>query len=206
MKFILGKKINMVQFFDENSKCIPATFVEAGPVFVTQIKNDAKDGYSAVQVGYGEKSSRNINKAQKGHYKDMGNFSVLKELRVLGSDMEVKEGDKIDISIFEVGDSVQVSGVSKSKGFQGVIKRHGFHGGPRSHGQKHSEREPGSIGATGPQRVFKGTRMGGRMGGDRTTVKNLKILGIDTTNNQVLLSGAVPGRRGTIIEITGKNK
>ena len=112
-------------------------------------------------------------------------------------------GDKIDISVFEEGDNITVSGVSKGKGFQGAVKRHGFHGGRRSHGQKHSEREVGSIGATGPQRVFKGTRMGGRMGSDRVTVKNLKIVAIDKENNKILISGAVPGRRGTVLEIRG---
>ena len=115
----------------------------------------------------------------------------------------MKLGDVINADTFEEGDKIQVTGTSKGKGFQGVVKRHGFHGGPRSHGQKHSEREPGSIGATGPQRVFKGVRMAGRMGSDRITVKNLKIVGVDKENNKILISGAVPGKRGTLLEIIG---
>ena len=201
-KYILGTKQKMVQFFNENGKSVPATFVQAGPVVVTQIKTKEKDGYIAVQVGFGSRKEKNINKAQKGHFGDKGNFAYSREFR-LDKDPEVKVGDQIDISVFEVGDVVEISGVSKAKGFQGVVKRHGFHGGPRTHGQKHSEREPGSIGATGPQRVFKGTRMGGRMGGDRVTVKNLTVLGVDAKNNAVLLSGAIPGRKGTLIEIKG---
>lgn len=194
----------MVQIFQEDGACIPATLVSAGPIVVTQVKTKEKDGYCAVQVGFGTKNERNINKAEKGHLKDAGNIRYLKEVRTEGGDDEgVSVGDSMDVSMFSVGDIIRVSGVSKGKGFQGVVKRHGFHGGPRSHGQKHSEREPGSIGATGPQRVFKGTRMGGRMGSDRITVKNLKVVGVDLENNILLISGAVPGKRGTLLEIKG---
>lgn len=199
-KYILGTKQKMVQFFSEDGKCIPATFVQAGPVVVTQLKTKEKDGYSAVQVGYGSRKEKNITKAQKGHFNSLGNFAYTREFR-LEKDAEVKVGDTIDASLFAEGDTVEISGISKAKGFQGVVKRHNFKGGPRSHGQRHSEREPGSIGATGPQRVFKGTRMAGRMGGDRVTVKGLTILGVDTENNLLLISGAVPGRRGTLIEV-----
>lgn len=192
----------MMQIWNEDGECIPVTVVSAGPSVVTQVKNKEKDGYDALQIGFGEKNEKNINRALKGHFKDLGNFRFVKEFRVNG-DIDLRVGDKIDISSFAEGDLVQVSGVSKGKGFQGVVKRHGFHGGPRSHGQKHSEREPGSIGATGPQRVFKGVRMAGRMGSDRVTVKNLKIVGIDKENNKILISGAVPGKRGTLLEIIG---
>ena len=191
----------MMQVWNEDGKCFPATLLVAGPITVTQLKNDEKDGYSAVQVGFGEKKAKKINKALKGHLKDLGNFRYINEFRT--DDKEFKVGDTLDVSLFEEGDTVQVSGVSKGKGFQGVVKRHGFHGGPRSHGQKHSEREPGSIGATGPQRVFKGVRMAGRMGSDRVTVKNLKVLQVDKENNTLLISGAVPGKRGTLLEIRG---
>lgn len=201
MKFILGTKEEMSQIFTEEGIAIPVTLLSAGPVVVTQVKTDEKDGYEAVQVGYGVKNPRNINKAQKGHFKGLGNFRYVKEFRTAPGEMKV--GDSFDVSSFEPGDVVEVSGVSKGKGFQGVVKRHGFHGGPRTHGQKHSEREPGSIGATGPQRVFKGTRMGGRMGADRVTVKRLKVVAIDKENNVMAVSGAIPGRRGTVIEITG---
>lgn len=191
----------MSQIFTEDGTAIPVTLLSAGPVVVTQVKTGEKDGYEAVQVGYGAKNPRNINKAEKGHFKGLGNFRYVKEFRTaLGG---IKVGDSFDVSSFEPGDVVEVSGVSKGKGFQGVVKRHGFHGGPRTHGQKHSEREPGSIGATGPQRVFKGTRMGGRMGADRVTVKRLKVVAIDKENNVMAVSGAIPGRRGTVIEITG---
>ncbi len=203
----------MVQFFGENGKSIPATFLSVGPVVVVQTKTKEKDGYFAVQVGFGERKEKNINKAQKGHFKTAskivekekvsGNFALVKEFCLNKEASDIKVGDIINVSAFTEGDNVQITGTSKAKGFQGVVKRHGFHGGPRSHGQKHSEREPGSIGATGPQRVFKGTRMGGRMGGDRVCVKNLTVLGVDLENNKMLVSGAVPGRRGTLVEIKG---
>jgi len=204
MKFILGTKQNMMQVWNEDGKCFPATLLVAGPVTVTQLKSNEKDGYGAVQVGFGQKNEKKINKALKGHLKDLGNFRYINEFSAKGEQaLEYNVGDIIDVSLFEEGDTVQVSGVSKGKGFQGVVKRHGFHGGPRSHGQKHSEREPGSIGATGPQRVFKGVRMAGRMGSDRVTVKNLKVLQVDKENNTLLISGAVPGKRGTLLEIRG---
>ena len=204
MKFILGTKQNMVQVWNEEGECFPATVLDAGHVVVTQIKSEDKDGYVAVQVAFGEKNARNINKALKGHFKDLGDFKYVKEFRMDSEEAgKLKIGDKIEISSFEEGDTVTISGVSKGKGFQGVVKRHGFAGGRRSHGQKHSEREPGSIGATGPQRVFKGVRMAGRMGSDRVTVKNLKVLGVDKENNKILISGAIPGKRGTLIEIRG---
>jgi len=206
MKFILGTKRNMVQFFTEDGACIPATVVDAGPVTVTQVKTPEKDGYSAVQVGFGKKNPRKMNKALAGHVKDASYARFVKEFAIRGGGAPSHAvGDIIGVDVFEVGDVVTVSGVSKGKGFQGVVKRHGFGGGPRSHGQRHSEREPGSIGATGPQRVFKGTRMAGRMGGDRVTVKNLRVLGVDKENNILLVSGAVPGKRGTLLEVRGEN-
>ena len=198
MKFILGTKEEMTQVFDNEGAVHPVTVINAGPVTVTQIRNEEKDGYEAVQVGYGEKNEKNINKPEKGHLKDLGNFRYLKEFETTEG---MKVGDKIDVSVFEEGDEVIISAVSKGKGFQGVVKRHNFAGGPRSHGQKHSERKPGSIGSTGPQRVFKGTRMAGRMGSDRITVKNLKVVQIDKDNNRILIKGAVPGRRGTLVEV-----
>lgn len=200
MKFILATKQNMTQHFDEKGVVTPATLLNAGPIFVTQVKNEKTDGYLSIQVGYGNK--KKTNKAIAGHVKNKGPFSVIKEFRLKGEEnSEYKVGDTIDVSVFSEGDKVVVSGTSKGKGFQGVVKRHGFAGGPRSHGQKHSEREPGSIGATGPQRVFKGTRMGGRMGSDRVTTKGLRVLSVDKENNQILISGAVPGTRGTLVEI-----
>lgn len=198
MKFILGEKQNMTQVFDETGIVHPVTVISAGPIVVTQLKTEETDGYKAVQVGFGTRKVKNINKAQQGHMKDMGNFSVLREFEGTGSE---NVGDTIDISTFAEGDNVTVSAISKGKGFQGVVKRHNFAGQPRSHGQKHTERAPGSIGATGPQRVFKGQRMPGRMGTDRITVKNLKVVRVDAENNLIMIRGAVPGRRGTLVEI-----
>ncbi len=201
MKFILGKKINMTQIFDESGKVIPVTLVQVDSCIITQIKTEEKDGYKAVQVGSFFK--KKINKPEKGHLKDFGQFKILKEFKVLNID-NYKLGDKVEISIFSEGDEISVSGISKGKGFQGVVKRHGFAGGPASHGQKHTLRSPGSIGAGGVQRVFKGLKMAGRMGSDRTLVKGLKIVKVDIDNNILALSGAVPGRRGTVLEIVAK--
>lgn len=192
-KFILAKKEKMTQFFNEDGSVVPVTLISAGPIVAVQIKTKEKDGYDAIQFGFEEKKKGKKNKKT---------FRYLREFSAQGESASGwKIGDIIDVSIFEKGDKITVSGISKSKGFQGVVKRHGFHGGPRTHGQKHSEREPGSIGATGPQRVFKGTKMAGRMGGDRTTIKNLKVIKIDKENNHLLISGAVPGRKGTLLEI-----
>ena len=164
---------------------------------VTQVKNKEKDGYEALQVGFGVRREKNIKKPQR----PKGAFKVLREFRGAGGR---NVGDTIDVSLFEPGEKVSVSALSKGKGFQGVVKRHGFHGGPRSHGQKHSEREPGSIGATNMQRVMKGMRMAGRMGSDRVTVRNLKILQVNLQENILVVKGAIPGRRGTLVEIRGK--
>lgn len=202
MKYILGKKEKMTQIFTEDGQVIPATLVKADPITVTQIKTDEKDGYSAIQFGYGNRKPKNISKPMKGHIKDLGNFSNLKEFRVAG-ETDLKVGDKLTVESFEEGDSVETTSVSKGKGFQGVVKRHGFKGGRRSHGQKHSEREPGSIGATGPQRVFKGTRMAGRMGTDQISQRGISIAKVDKENNLIYVKGAIPGRKGTIVEIRG---
>ncbi len=202
MKFILGLKGKMSQIFTEDGKVVPVTVVQAGPVVVTQIRNKEKDGYEAVQVGFLPAKEKNVNKPQRMAYKEVGYFKYLKEFRVNPETLQT--GDKIDVSSFEVGDIVDVSGTSKGKGFQGVVKRWGFAGGPKSHGQKHTLRAPGSIGAQGPQRVFKGKKMAGRMGGDRVTVKNLEIVAIDKENNLLFIKGAVPGKPGTLLEIRTK--
>lgn len=204
MKFLLGTKKQMTQYFDEKGRIFPATIVSAGPITVTQVKIKDKDDYNALQVGYGSQKKHRMTKAVLGHLGKLGPFKYLREFRINDEIVgNMKTGDKFDVSVFEKGDVIKVSGISKGKGFQGVVKRHGFHGGPRSHGQKHSEREAGSIGATGPQRVFKGKKMPGRMGSDRVTVKNLTVLKVDKENNQMLISGAVPGKRGTLLEIRG---
>lgn len=179
MKFVIGQKLKMTQIFTDAGRVVPATVVKTGTLTVTQKKTVARDGYAATQIGLMR-----------------GKKLVKREVR----------GEEEPTLEFAVGDTVQVSGVSKGKGFQGVVKRHGFHGGSRTHGQKHSEREPGAIGGGGGRaggRVAKGMRMGGRMGGDRVTVKNLKVVVVDKEKNELLVSGAIPGRRGTLLEIRG---
>ena len=205
MKFILGTKQNMIRFFNEKGKSVPATILSVPPAVVTALKTKDKDGYEAIQIGILSKEKR-ISKAEKGHLKDLGNFKPTREFRAWqGSLPDLKRGDAIDVSTFKEGDEVTISGISKGKGFQGVVKRHGFKGGPRSHGQKNKERAPGSIGGGGRAggRVVKGMRMAGRMGGDRVTVRNLRILQVDPTTSTLLISGAIPGRPGTLVEIRG---
>ena len=196
----------MSQIFTDKGLAIAGTVVQASPAVVTQIKTTTKDKYESVQIGFGTRREITVSKAVRGHVAgkagEKKSFRFIKEFRTEAGDMKV--GDSIDVTTFNEGDTVTVSGISKGKGFQGVVKRHGFAGGRRSHGNKHSEREPGSIGSTGPQRVFKGIRMAGRMGSDRVSVKNLKIVKIDKVNNQIFLSGAVPGRKGTLLEIVAK--
>ena len=205
MKFILGTKVNMTQFFNEDGVVIPATIVSVPKSVVTQVKTVDTDGYDAIQIASGERKEKNIAKAQLGHFKGFGNFRFVKEFRLKdGETSDLKVGDELNVDIFEAGEMVTVSGVSKGRGFQGGVKRHGFKGAPTSHGHRHDTRRPGSIGATGPQRVFKGTRMAGRTGSDRITVKNLEVVAVDTKNNQLLVKGALPGKRGTMLEIISR--
>jgi len=200
MKFILGKKIEMTQIFKEDGTVIPVTLVQAGPCVVTGVQTEDKNGYTAVQIGYGQ--TKKVAKPQQARAKEVGPVAMTREFRV--DETELKQGDKINVSVFEEGDKVDVVGESKGKGFQGVVKRHGFHGSPASHGHKDQLRMPGSIGAQGPQRVLKGKRMGGRMGGDRVTVKNLDIAAVDAKNNILAIKGAVPGARNTVLMIRGR--
>ncbi len=194
----------MTQVFEDDGQVTPVTSVKTSPGVVVFVKNRERDGYEALQLGFKEAKKKNKSKAELGHMGELGVFQVLKECRIRGKEDEIpKIGDKFDISQFSIGDEVKISSVSKGKGFQGVVKRHGFAGGPRSHGQKHSEREPGSIGATGPQRVLKGTKMAGRMGGDNFTFKGLKVVKIDSEKGVIFLKGSIPGRRGTLVEISG---
>jgi len=197
MKFILGQKLGMSQIFDEKGNQIPVTLVEAGPCQILQIKTKEKDGYTAIQIGFKKiEKAKKIKKTMKGK-----EFRYIKEQRTEGKE-QLKVGDKIDVSIFKEGEKVTVSGISKGKGFAGVVKRWGFHGRPRTRGTKHEERTHGSIGAATPSRVIKGIKMAGRMGGERVTVKNLKIVKIDPENNLLAIKGAVPGRRGILLEIS----
>ena len=203
MKYTIARKINMTQLFDQNGKVYPATVLSYGDIKVTQVKSTEKEGYEAIQIGFGTKSVNQISKAVKVHSgvgaEDKKGFAMLKEIKGISA----AKGDVLSFD-FESGDIVTVTGITKAKGFQGVVKRYNFKGGPRSHGQKHSERERGSSGAGGYQRVFKGTRMAGRMGGDMMTFKNLTVISVDTENKLMYIKGAIPGRRGTIIEIKQK--
>lgn len=206
MKFILGKKQHMMQCFLSDGTVVPATVISAGPLVVTQVKSPDVDGYTAVQVAFEEQKASRATKPHLGHIlpsQGGKEGSAYKHLREFRDIEEITVGDQITVSSFNVGDMVIVSGLSKGRGFQGVVKRHGFHGGPRSHGQKHSEREPGSIGGGLRNKVPKGMRMAGRMGGDRITIKNLEIVGIDKEKNELIIKGAIPGRRGTLLEIVG---
>lgn len=206
MKFILGTKKSMTQVFDANGRAYPATVLSAGPVVVTQVKTAAKDGYDALQVGFGDQKEFRLSKAVKGHLKAAGNFRHLGEFCVSAEEAaKFKVGDKVDLSSFAEGDVVTVRSESKGKGFQGAVKRHHFKGGSRTHGQKHSEREVGSIngrGRAGSGRVNKGKRMPGRMGGDMVTVKNLKVLQIRPETNELVIHGSLPGRKGVLVSIT----
>ncbi len=202
MKFIVGTKKGMTQVFDEAGRVHPVTVIHAPAVTVTQIKTAETDGYAAVQVGYGERKEKRVKKPQR----TKGNFRGLVEYKP-GDAATPEMGAKLDASVFTEGEKVTVSALSKGKGFQGVVKRHGFAGGPRSHGQKHSERERGSSGG-GPGRaggrVVKGMKMAGRMGGVRVTVQNLKVVRVDAEKGELYLEGAVPGKRGAVVEIRAK--
>lgn len=199
MKFILGRKIENSQLFLAEGKVIPVTIIQAGPCQVVQVKDKTKDGYRAVQIGFGLKNK--LNKPSAGRLKDLPKYRYLKEFKLAeGQDLVLHQ--EIGLNSFAMGEKVKVSGTSKGKGFQGVVRRHGFHGQKATHGHKDQERMPGSIGSTGPQRVLPGTRMAGRMGGDKVTVSNLEVVKIDEVNNLLYVKGAVPGARNGLLLIT----
>ncbi|MFA6105990.1 MAG: 50S ribosomal protein L3 [Patescibacteria group bacterium] len=202
MKFILGKKIGMTQVFSASGDVVPVTRVEAGPCQIVQVKDGKKDNAVALQLGFGTPKSYLVSKPAAGHLKDLDAVKFLHDFGVESVD-NIERGDFITADTFVIGDIVQVTGTSKGKGFAGVVKRHHFRGAPASHGHKHDLRAPGSIGAGGVQRVFKGMRMAGRMGNDQVTVKNLQIIGINIEKNELLIKGAVPGGRGGLIMISG---
>ncbi|MFC1873546.1 50S ribosomal protein L3 [Chloroflexota bacterium] len=196
---IIGKKLGMTQVFRDDGRVEAVTAIEAGPCTVIQIKTVAKEGYNAVQLGFGE--AKRLNSPQKGHLKDMGQLKHLWELRM--DDTEgIEVGEKIDVSLFKAGDIIDVTGVSKGKGFAGTIKRHNFRGGPKTHGQSDRHRAPGSIGSTtSPGRVLKGMKMAGRMGNDQVTLRNLEVFEADPTRNLLLVRGAVPGGNNGLLII-----
>lgn len=189
----------MTQIFDERGEMIPVTLVEAGPCYITQVKTEEKDGYTALQLGFGE--TKRLNKPQRGHLKELPPLRYLREVRV--KDVQgYQAGQEFDASLFSVGDLVDVTGISKGKGFAGVMKRHGFRGGPATHGQSDRARAPGSIGGTTtPGRVFKGKRMAGRMGNERVTIQNLKVVLVDPGRNLLGVRGSLPGNRGGLVMV-----
>lgn len=203
MKFIVGKKLGMTQVFRDNGEVVPVTRISAGPCVVTQVKvkEKNKDSVNAVQVGFGEQKLFRVKKPQQGHLKDLTTVRFMRDFRVEDGH-GLKRGDVFTVKIFKPGDKVNVVGKSKGRGFQGVVKRHGFHGSPASHGHKDQLRMPGSIGSTDSARVFKGTRMAGRMGNDRVTIKNLEIMGVKEDDNELLIKGAIPGARGGLLLIS----
>lgn len=201
MKGILGRKVGMTQVFGDDGVVVPVTLIEAGPCYVTQRKTVEKDGYGAIQLGFDEISENRLNKPKAGHLKRAGVPAVrhLREFKVASPD-EFEDGQKIDVSVFEPGDRVDVTGISKGKGFAGVVKRHGFRGGPKTHGQSDRWRAPGSVGAgSTPGRVFRGTRMAGRMGNEQVTTQNLQVVLVDADKNLLAIKGAVPGGKNGLV-------
>jgi len=208
MRGILGKKLGMTQIFDEQGEMVPVTVIQAGPCFVTRCKDEDTDAYRAVQLGFEETKEKHLSGGQWGHLRQ-NNLPPLRYLREIpmsdGEEYEV--GQKISVGIFRVGERVDVTAVSKGKGFAGVVKRHGFRGGPKTHGQSDRHRHPGSIGATtSPGKVFKGMRMAGRMGGRSVTVQNLEVVVVDPGRSLLAVRGGVPGAVGGLLVIKEARK
>ena len=203
MSGLIGKKVGMTSIFDENGKNLPCTVIQAGPCVVTQVRTEEVDGYSALQLGFDDKAEKRANKSELGHSKKAGTSPKKKVVEFREFEGEYKLGDTVGVDLFKEGEFVDVVGTSKGKGFQGVVKRHGFAGvGQATHGQHNRLRAPGSIGAgSDPSRVFKGMRMAGRMGGERVTVQNLKVLKVVPEKNLIVVKGCVPGHNNAYITI-----
>ena len=203
MSGLIGKKIGMTSLFDEEGKNLACTVIQAGPCIVTQVKNKEKDGYNSVQLGFFDKKENRFNNAETGHFKKAKTDPKRKVVEFKGFESELNLGDVVYVDHFTEGEYVDVSGISKGKGFQGVVKRHGFAGvGQSTHGQHNRLRAPGSIGAASyPARVFKGMRMAGQMGNSKVTVQNLKVLKVIPEKNLLVLKGAVPGHKNSFIVI-----
>ncbi len=208
MKGLIGKKIGMTQIFDDTGLAVPVTLIEAGPCYVTQVRNPETDGYNAVQIGFEEVKPKRLTGGQLGHLKnnELPPLRFLREFRV--KDPQVNEGDKLEVGdVFSVGEQVDVVGTSKGKGFQGAVKRHGFRGGPKTHGQSDRQRATGSIGSTTtPGRVFKGKRMPGHMGFERVTIHNLRVEYVDAERKLLGVRGAIPGPKGGVVMIKEARK
>lgn len=210
MKGMIGKKVGMTQYFDQQGAATPVTVIQAGPCYVTQVRNIDRDGYVSVQLGYGETKPSKLTKGQLGHLQkaDLPALRYLREFRLSDSaEAAVEEGQEIKVDIFETGELVDVIGISKGRGFAGTIKRHGFARGPKTHGQSDRMRSPGSIGMCAtPARVLKGKKMAGRMGNDRVTVQNLRLVVVDAENDLIAVKGSVPGAKGSIVMIKPARK
>jgi large subunit ribosomal protein L3 len=207
MKGLIGKKIGMTQIFDDDGRATPVTLIEAGPCYVTQVRVPEKDGYAAVQLGFSEAKPKRLTGGQLGHLKrnNMPPLRFLREFRV--KDAEIKEGDQVTVTVFAVGEHVDVVGTSKGKGFQGGVKRYHFEGGPKTHGASDRTRAPGSRGSTTtPGRVYKGARGPGHMGHDRVTASNIKIVLVDPERNLLGLNGSVPGAKGSVVVVKEARK
>ncbi|MFA6512338.1 MAG: 50S ribosomal protein L3 [Patescibacteria group bacterium] len=201
MKFLLGKKKEMTRIFEDDGTVVPVTVVTAGPCTVTLVRTLEKDGVNAVQIGFGVK--KKLGKQQAGHLKNLPQHPTLQEFHIEKPE-DFERGKTLDVTQFEKGDAVKVIGTSKGRGFAGVVRRHGFKGTRATHGNKDQLRMPGSIGATDPARVFKGTRMGGRMGGEQVTQPHLRIVGVNPEKHELLISGAVPGARNSLLTIVSE--
>lgn len=218
MKGIIGRKVGMTQIFDENGSALPVTVIEAGPCYITQVRTEERDGYTAIQMGFDEISAKRngasrLNQPLRGHLRraelleegiDLPDLRVLREFRLKnGADAaDLEAGAKVTVDVFEQGDMVDIVGTSKGRGFAGTIKRHNFNRQPKTHGQSDRERAPGSIGQSAyPGRTIKGMRMSGRMGNDRVTIKNLKVVVVDAERNLLAVRGSVPGAKGGIVVI-----
>ncbi len=203
MEGIVGKKIGMTRVFNQEGQAIAVTVIEAGPCPVVQVKTKEREGYDAIQLGFGEKRKKLFTQPLLGHFTraKVEPKRILKEMRTENSD-KFKTGQELKVDLFSVGEKVTVTGISKGLGFQGVVRRYKFRGGPKTHGQSDRLRAPGSIGGSSyPSRVFKGQRMPGRMGGEKLTIKNLEVVGVDAEKNLLLLKGAVPGKRNSYLTI-----
>lgn len=203
MSGLIGKKVGMTSIFDENGKNVPCTIIEAGPCVVTQVRTKEVDGYDALQLGFDDKAEKRATKAELGHFKKAGTSVKKKVVEFQGFENNYKLGDTITVDFFTEGEFVDITGVSKGKGFQGVVRRHGFGGvGQTTHGQHNRLRAPGSVGASSyPSRVFKGMRMAGRMGAEKVTVQNLKVLKVVTEKNLLVVKGCIPGHKNAYVTI-----
>jgi large subunit ribosomal protein L3 len=204
MKGLIGKKVGMTQIFDDDGNAVPVTVIQAGPCYVTQVRTEKRDGYAAVQLGFGETKPQRLTQGQLGHLRrnNLPALRYLREFRVKNGELDVAEGEAISVDVFEKGERVDVVGTSKGRGFAGTVKRHGFNRQPKTHGQSDRERAPGSVGMNSyPGKTLKGQRMGGHMGSERVTIQNLEVVVIDPERHLMAVKGSVPGTNGGIVMI-----